>query len=164
MAGQICRVCDGPLMVLGVLGSRHHGRCRDCGLDQSWHRLGPLYRDGPVADLGLRHLLENAQPGTFDELLSDDVADRENLDASREGFDDVRRCALAWAERLEGREHPAMVAALYRCHDVAARAETTVAHLDDAIADLDRDDASSGLGNYTGHEPLPAWCRDGSEW
>jgi hypothetical protein len=30
-----CSICDGPLMLLGVLGNRKHMRCRNCGMDFS---------------------------------------------------------------------------------------------------------------------------------
>ena len=30
-----CKVCSGPLELLGVLGDRVHARCVACGLDQS---------------------------------------------------------------------------------------------------------------------------------
>lgn len=29
-----CCVCSGPVVIMGVLGRREHGRCRNCGLDQ----------------------------------------------------------------------------------------------------------------------------------
>ncbi len=30
-----CEVCDGPLIVLGVLGNTVHLRCRNCGMDHT---------------------------------------------------------------------------------------------------------------------------------
>lgn len=35
MEGWTCAFCSGPVMPLGVLGEREHGRCRNCGLDQN---------------------------------------------------------------------------------------------------------------------------------
>jgi hypothetical protein len=32
----MCELCHGEVILLGVLGNRCHGRCRDCGLDQSF--------------------------------------------------------------------------------------------------------------------------------
>lgn len=35
MTDWICEACNGPLVSLGVLGAREHGRCRFCALDHS---------------------------------------------------------------------------------------------------------------------------------
>jgi rubredoxin len=31
----MCEACNGPLVLIGVLGSREHARCRMCGLDHN---------------------------------------------------------------------------------------------------------------------------------
>jgi hypothetical protein len=33
-----CKVCNGPLILLGSLGMRVWCRCRDCGIDQSYKK------------------------------------------------------------------------------------------------------------------------------
>jgi hypothetical protein len=33
---RICRMCGGPLMILGLLGSVRHFRCRNCGMVFAW--------------------------------------------------------------------------------------------------------------------------------
>jgi hypothetical protein len=33
---ESCNQCCGELVILGVLGSRVWGRCRQCGWEQSW--------------------------------------------------------------------------------------------------------------------------------
>lgn len=33
-----CTVCDGPAVLLGMLGHTQHFRCRDCGME--WSHLG----------------------------------------------------------------------------------------------------------------------------
>jgi hypothetical protein len=30
-AEWVCPVCSGPVVPMGVLGNRQHGRCRNCG-------------------------------------------------------------------------------------------------------------------------------------
>jgi primosomal protein N' len=37
---QTCKICDGPLLVLGVLGWTRHVKCRHCGLEDS-QLIGP---------------------------------------------------------------------------------------------------------------------------
>lgn len=32
---EYCSLCDGPLMLLGVLGNRKHMQCRNCGMQFS---------------------------------------------------------------------------------------------------------------------------------
>lgn len=36
-----CNLCGGQVMLLGTLGRRTHGRCRDCGMDQSYSEVVP---------------------------------------------------------------------------------------------------------------------------
>lgn len=45
-----CTLCHGPVMVLGTLGTREHGRCRNCGIDQSRH--ASEYKPGPCDNCG----------------------------------------------------------------------------------------------------------------
>lgn len=47
-----CTHCSGPVMPLGVLGEREHGRCRNCGLDQNrgWSFTPAPYSDEDEAD------------------------------------------------------------------------------------------------------------------
>ncbi len=35
MTDWTCQACNGPIVPLGVLGTREHGRCRLCGLNHS---------------------------------------------------------------------------------------------------------------------------------
>jgi hypothetical protein len=35
MSDWICEACNGPLVLIGVLGQREHARCRACGLDHN---------------------------------------------------------------------------------------------------------------------------------
>ena len=37
-----CIMCGGPVLMMGVLGDRQHGRCRNCGVDQSVEVVGSL--------------------------------------------------------------------------------------------------------------------------
>jgi hypothetical protein len=46
-----CGICMGEVVPMGALGSREHGRCRDCGMDQSRNRVnGGWNQDAPGGD------------------------------------------------------------------------------------------------------------------
>ena len=58
-----CYCCGGPVLPMGALGNRDHGRCRNCGADQS--RLNPedqILRDEEEAGLTAEEL-EAGQAG-----------------------------------------------------------------------------------------------------
>ena len=35
---RYCKLCNGPLILLGSLGTQVYCRCRDCGMDQSYKK------------------------------------------------------------------------------------------------------------------------------
>lgn len=42
-----CPLCGGPVESLGMLGNRQHGRCRNCGIDQSHRCTCDDHCEGP---------------------------------------------------------------------------------------------------------------------
>lgn len=64
---ETCVECSGPLMELGMLGSRAHFRCRNCGLNQS-KQIERITTQGPITERLIRAATEAIEIFGDDEL------------------------------------------------------------------------------------------------
>lgn len=80
-----CQICNGPLMLLGQLGTRVHFRCCSCGMDANMELDGELEIEEPETceDCGETHrgTYANAEPLLIDPEthLCEDCAEAREL-------------------------------------------------------------------------------------